>query len=352
MPVIVACGGCEAKLKVPENSAAKALRCPKCKGLVPLAKAASEAVAVGKPPAPAKAPPPPPKEEEFEVNEAVDEPEDEFEVNEAADEEDSDSEGTDEDDGEDEADEDEYDEESAIVQLGFAKVKDVYKEGNVPKDARDAIEKTFVKNERALWTGRPNVALCHRKAWLGWLVGIIALLVAFVLGGGLLALLPKMEDMAGTLIVIGFAAVGFLMFCTVGTLAIVFRKSLGGNVNACYIVTNKRVYIHDISSRATRAFTAEQVKDLRCIPSDSLAEAGDLVFAYEMHGQEGVLLDEHERNKHGGEAIGFLNIEDVQLVRRLMFELMIEPELDRAKKKRRNAKKNKKEKGPKKRFFR
>ena len=144
MPAIVACAACQTKLKVPENSAAKALRCPKCKAVVPLAP-----------------PQPPPKEEEFEVNEEANEQEEEFEVNEAA--------------GE-EADDDEpqsaFDKNSPLAKLGFVNVKNPYKKASVPDDAKKAIEKLFIKNEKTLWAGRPSRQIIESKAWIGFVVGL------------------------------------------------------------------------------------------------------------------------------------------------------------------------------------
>src|SRR5437879_2738396 len=107
MPAIVVCAACQTKLKVPENSPAKALKCPKCKGIVPLA------------PAKKVAPPKPKDEDEFEVNEAVDEKEEEFEVNAAADE-DEELEVNEAADEEEESEDDEEtsdEESSALVEL-------------------------------------------------------------------------------------------------------------------------------------------------------------------------------------------------------------------------------------------
>jgi hypothetical protein len=144
MPAIVVCAACQTKLKVPENSTAKALKCPKCKGIVPLtpakpdAKANPDAAPKTETPPPDPKPAPPSEEEELEVNEAADEQEEELEVNEAADEE------------EEEGDEEE-DEDSPLVELGFTKGKDPFKVGQIPEPARKAIQKEFVKNEKALW---------------------------------------------------------------------------------------------------------------------------------------------------------------------------------------------------------
>lgn len=134
MSAIVVCAACQTKLKVPENTTAKALRCPKCKGAVPLA-------APKKPSSPPEAakpkpkPPSPPPEEEFEVNEAADHDEDD----------------------ESEADEEtEAAKDSALAKLGFLDVEDVFEEGGVPDDAREAIEKSFIKKEKASGQGAPT----------------------------------------------------------------------------------------------------------------------------------------------------------------------------------------------------
>src|SRR4051794_1021708 len=119
MPAIVVCAACQTKMKVPEATTAKALRCPKCKGAVPLT--LSNGMVKKDPPKPAA--PPPPKPDEFEVNEAVDEEEKEFEVNEAADDELEVNEAVDEEESEDD--------DSFLAQLGFAKVDDPYKKGGL-----------------------------------------------------------------------------------------------------------------------------------------------------------------------------------------------------------------------------
>jgi len=300
MPTIVACTTCETKLKVPENSTAKALRCPKCKGVVPIA-------------APPKPPPPVVEEEEFEVNEAVEEQDEEFEVNEAVDDESE-------------------DEDSPLAELGFARVKDVYEKGNVPKEARDAIEKTFVKKEAALWAGRPNKKLCESSAWIGLVAGPIAILV----GLGIFTLMLFMPVQGNLGLKLGLIAVGaifFLAFGGVGVLAIVFRKRIGGDANDCYVVTNQRAYIFVAHGKSVRAFSPKQLENMVCHTSSKLDGAGDLVFGYDLHGQ-GLLLDQSRASEKGTTAVGFLNIEDVQLVRQMMYDVLIDPQLDKAKKKR------------------
>lgn len=167
MPAIVVCAACRTKLKVPENSTAKALRCPKCKGAVPLAPPQKDAP----PPAKPKPPPVPPVEDELEVNEAVDDKDDELEVNEAVD----DDEGEGEDNDEDE--EKVTAKDSALAKLGFLDVEDVFEEGDIPEEARKAIQKAFIKKEKALWAGRPDSKIIEASAWIGWVVGSIAILV-------------------------------------------------------------------------------------------------------------------------------------------------------------------------------
>jgi hypothetical protein len=313
MPSIVECSSCGTKLKVPANSAAKALRCPKCKSIVPI---------VMENPKPA----PPPVEEEFEVNEAVDD-EPEYEVNEAVD----DQAALDTDEHETGLDEKPLEEDSALAQLGFTGVVNVFKKGRIPDEAREAIEKTFVKNEKALWAGRPSREMCESKAWIGLVVGPVCILVGAAIGIGML-FIPA----GSTVAKLGFVGVGalfFLVFGIVGILAIVFRKRIGGNPEDCFVVTNQRAYIFDGAGKGVRAFTAHQIDDMTCIASRNFDGGGDLIFGYEIHGQEGTLFGEAEKRRHGGQAIGFHNIMQVQLVRQMLFDELIDPQLEKAKKK-------------------
>lgn len=331
MPAIIVCADCQTKLKVPDNSTAKALRCPKCKGVVPVktekaapAPAKPAAVKAAAKPVPAKAPAK--DEEEFEVNEAAEE-EEEFEVNEAAD------------DGEDNEKEDpkqEIDDDSPLAELGFAKVKDVFKKGNIPDAARKAIEKTFVKNEKALWAGRPSKALCESKAWIGLIVGPIAIL--FGLSVCIVTAVIPIDNITYRLIAIGFGVLFALMFGVVGVLAILFRKRIGGNIENCYVLTNKRVYIHD--GTKVHAFTAHQIDEMHTEASTSFEGAGDLIFGYYFMGQEGVLVNKLTSDLHGHKTagspptpMGFLNIEDLQVVRAAVEQYLIEPAGKKAKKK-------------------
>lgn len=368
MPAIVVCAACQTKLKVPENSTAKALKCPKCKGIVPITPAKVEVKANPGAAPKAEAPPVEPKpaappeanrpadkseeelevneavdeqEEELEVNEAVDEQEEELEVNEAADEE-ADEEEEDEDDQEDEDDED-----SPLVELGFTKGKDPFKVGEIPELARKAIQKAFVKHEKALWAGRPSKEVIESKAWLGFVVGgvcaAVALLVCLITGG--IAVFVDMTAVRIAAPLIGglFA----LLFGGVGVLAVVFRKNVGGNVAACYVVSNKRAYIFDGHS-AVRAFAPVQLTKVHCKPSDKFEDAGDLIFAYDFMGDQGVQVDREQvesmKNTATGTGtsastpVGFLNIGKVQLVRRVLHEKLIDPALKKAKQKKREKK--------------
>ena len=244
MPAIIACAACQTKLKVPENLTAKALRCPKCKGIVPLAPAKAEL-----PSEPKQQPAQDKPEEEFEVNEAVDEKEEEFEVNEAADDEGENNEG-------DEEEKSNTDEDPPLAELGFAQGKDPFKIANLPEPARQAIRKAFLKNEKALWAGRPLKELIESKAWLGFVVGGITLVVALFicLITGLVGLTSNDAAVKIVVPIIGFVVA--VIFCGVGLLAVIFRKRMGGNVAACYVVSNKRAYIYDGSSAVPRFHAA------------------------------------------------------------------------------------------------
>jgi hypothetical protein len=338
MPAIITCAACQTKLKVPENSAAKALRCPKCKGTVPIPAAT---------PRPA---PTPPEEEEFEVNEAVDEKEEEFEVNEAANEEeelevneaaDEEEESADEEGGDD-------DHSELLTTLGFAKGKDPFKVAQVPDDARKAIEKSFVKKEHALWIGRPESKIIESKAWLGFVVGGFAMVVgvSVCLGTTAGAIFGATETMM-RVVLGGIGALFLVFFGGIGLLAIIFRKRIGGNVSAIYVLTNKRAYVYD-GIHQVRAFTPHQLEEMKCVESAKFPGAGDLVFAYDFMGDAGVQVSKESAQKYGtgqgqSNPVGFLAIADVQAVRDAINGLLVEPNLDKAEAKAKAKKKKAKE---------
>jgi hypothetical protein len=344
MPALVVCSTCQTKLKIPENSSAKALRCPKCKGIVPIARPDSQAAPVRKTEQSLKpmVPPPPAEEEELEVNEPADE--EELEVNEPADEEELEvNEPADEDEelevneAEDEDDEQEAatDEDSPLGQLGFANVKNPYKKAGIPDEARKAFERSFLKKEKTLWAGKPNAQLIESKAWIGLVVGPIAILVGLTvcLSTSSLAIWV-IEEMPARIVAPAVGAVFGLIFSLVGILAIVFRKRIGGDAKACYIVTNKRAYIYDGNTKNVRAFTPAQIFNMKCLQSAKFEDAGDLVFKYDLQGQTGVEVGEELKDRYGGGvAVGFLNIDQVHLVRRMIQEVLIEPALAKAKEK-------------------
>jgi hypothetical protein len=338
MPAIVVCATCQTKLKVPENTAAKALKCPKCKGVVPIA--------------PPKKEPPKKAEDEFEVNEAVDEKDEEFEVNESAEDEEEHevNEAADEED-EEADDEEEADESSALVELGFGKGADPYKKAKIADDAKKAIEKSFAKKEAALWAGKPVAAIIESKAWIGFVVGGIAILVGLsvCLGTGVGAAVAA-KDMGTGLLLVAIGVIFGGGFGGVGLLAIIFRKNIGGNVRACYVLTNKRAYVYDGSNRV-RAFTPEQLTEMKTEESSKFPGAGDLIFAYDFMGDAGVQVNKEDAQRYGkggggqhSTAVGFLAIENLDLVKRMVNEVLVEPHLDKIDAKRKAKKKKAKKK--------
>jgi hypothetical protein len=359
MPAIVVCAACQTKLKVPEKDPPKALRCPKCKGIVPVAAAAAKKPRSAAAPKPAadeeqEVNEPADDEKEHEVNEAADEEhevnepaddEEEHEVNEAANDEESDE--------EEESDE-AADEDSALAELGFAKVKDVFKQGELPDEARKAIEKSFVKNEKPVWAGRPSVKIIESKAWIGLVAGPIVILLGLgvCLGSGLSLLIP-VDTVVMKIIFLLIGGLVGTVFTLAGVLAIIFRKRIGGNVAACYVVTNKRAYIYD-GGHAVRAFTPKQLESMKVQGSANFPGAGDLIFGYDFMGDQGVLADKEDVDRFantpgagGGQSstpVGFLNIEDVQIVKRMINEVLVEPAIDSADAKAKAKKKKQKEK--------
>src|SRR5438105_3392974 len=66
MPILVKCGGCQAKMNAPDAAAGRKVKCPKCGGIVAVPGAAPSKVAAAPAPKPQKKAPPPDEDEEDE----------------------------------------------------------------------------------------------------------------------------------------------------------------------------------------------------------------------------------------------------------------------------------------------
>ncbi len=343
MSVVVGCPTCQTKLKVPDGTTAKAFRYPKCKGVVPLAAPASSAaaaaaapapkpVAAPKPATPKAAPkPPPPDEEEFVVDDAVDEEEEEFVVDEAADDEKPRKEPV-------------FDEDSALAQLGFLNIDDPFAQAEVGKKHRKLIEGKFVKKEKVYWVGRPSQRVVESKAGVNTIVGVVCIVVG--LGVAALSLVipgfPPDAPLPSWLpkaILIPFG----LVFVGVGVFLILRRKSMGGSLDLAYVVTSKHAYICDLKSEDVRIITPAKIDDLE-VKESKIEDAGDLVLFHELDAY-GAGAGGGVSFGTGGDAyqqaqipVGFMNIEQVQLVKTMVREVLVDLLEDKAKAKKQKVK--------------
>ena len=310
--------------------------CPKCKGIVPVALAQANPDAAPKTAEPKPTPLPEPKqEEELEVNEAVDEQEEELEVNEAADEDEEVTEAADE-----EA-EDEDDENSTLVELGFTKGKDPFKLGELPEPARKAVQKAFVKYEKVLWAGRPSKELIESKAWLGFVAGGICLAVALaicLITGGIAAFV---DSSVARIVGSAYRPRLWLGLCRHGRSRRSSSARRWGATSPPVTSSASTVSVSlMVALNIIRTFTPPALAPkMKCVESDKFEGAGDLIFAYDFMGDQGVQVDQEQieamKSKGVGSStpVGFMNINQVQLVRAMMHDLLIDPGLKEAKKK-------------------
>jgi hypothetical protein len=358
MPAVVGCPTCQTKLKVPDGTTAKALRCPKCKGIVPLAATASPAAppaakpatpkpaapvsAAPKPAVPKAAPKPPPQDdEEFVVNDAVDEEEEEFVVDEAVD-------AT-------PRKEPVFDEDSALAQLGFLNIDDPFAQAEVGKKHRKLIESKFVGKEKVYWVGRPSQRVIESQAGLNVIIGIVCIVVGLGIAS-LSFLIPSfppdvpVPSWLPKAILIPFGGI----FAALGLYMILRRKTAGGSVEVAYVVTNKHAYICDLAKDDVRIIAPAKIGDLE-VKESKIEDAGHLVLFYELDAY-GTGTGGGVTFGTGGDAyqqaqipVGFMNIEQVQLVKTMVREVLVDALEDKAKAKKKKKEQEKKEKREEKR---
>lgn len=317
MPPSVACPSCKISLKLPVGFSGKAVKCPRCSTVVPVSAAAPARTAPAKPEAvkpAAKAAPaaqapvkkvaakkPAPDEEEVIVDEAVDEDEEVI----------------------DEADDEEPAERASFGLELVEPGTDPFEDMNLPEKMLKGLRKEISKKEKVIWVGRPSVEIQLHRAWIAVPVGLL-----FACIGIGLIVTPFMMEKSETVLNIVLPIMG-VIFAGVGGLAasarIFIRK--WSHARAVYILTDKRVVLHE-GGRIRSYEPKHLARKMERKPSSRFKGAGDLIFAVEkMETRQGGSFDP-SRGEMAGMPIGFLSIEKVREVEKLIRATLIDKLLE------------------------
>jgi hypothetical protein len=353
MPRVLACPACKSKLRVPDNAGGLKTKCPKCARVlrVPANRPAApkpaaepraaiapaapplEEVVLGEdqldvveeipatPPVAARQAAPPPKKEVL--------GEDDVDVVEEEVLGDNDLDVVEEDN----AATDDVEEVGAEPNpLAVAPGADPYAGLDVPESMQQDIRRELTKNEKIVWVGRPSMILLLSNGTIFRIVGVVALLmgISFLYG---LAVSSSMQ----TQIACGVFGVAFSIFGVVFILARTLVQR-GASVRNVYVVTNRRALILEGKSRF-QSYTIAHLKDLKREDTTRLKGAGDLIFRVERRDRAnnasalpgiGPRQTRHIVNSSMEIKHGFLQLENVKAVEKLIRETLIDRALDKA----------------------
>jgi hypothetical protein len=203
-----------------------------------------------------------------------------------------------------------------------ARVSDPFAGSDVPGDMRRDVQAELTKGEKVVWVGRPSMTLMLAQAKAARIAGV-AVLVA---GVGLLAGMAFVTD--GTLrLALAVFGVAGLAFGGLMTLAPKFIQR-GQSKRAVYLLTNRRALVMEnkaFGAGRVRAYTMVQLKSMQRQDSGKLKGAGDLIFEQE------VLNTGTGRGRGGPQKRnhGFLMVENVKTVEKLIRETLVDRGIDK-----------------------
>ena len=205
-----------------------------------------------------------------------------------------------------------------------AKKSDPFKGQGVPGKMRQQVRNELTKGEKIIWLGRSSVRMALAQAWIGVAVGAVFLLAGVgLMLGGLYMLLNKE--------LIPFLAMGFFgfVFAAVGGLACCSRYLVRRFQahRAVYVLTNRRALVVGQGGRDVRSYNTFQLAQMDRKDSAMFEGAGDLIFETEYQTQ-------FRGGSGGGTSTvkiphGFLMIENVRQVERLIRETLVDGRIDR-----------------------
>jgi hypothetical protein len=290
MPILVGCPACLTKLNLADALAGKAIKCPKCASILRVPGAAGSSASARRPIQTA------PGEETVEELEEV--------------------------------------EEGPAPPRRAKEIGGDLSIDDVPRRFQERISRELSRRERLLWVGQPNGWLVMIRTLPGFLiclfmVGLFGVGVGFVILQlfGLFGLrVGKVDDPLQILEVVACFGLEFIWIC--GTIWILFNAFRASR--ACYALTSRRAVVWSVRWNGrlkVRDYSPDRLARTRRVDSWFVQGAGDLIFRTKT-------VVTVTQGKYGGASTsithyGFLAIDDVSAVERLLHESLIDPHLDR-----------------------
>jgi hypothetical protein len=224
------------------------------------------------------------------------------------------------------------DDEVEVVDLDdFAAVDaggDPFEETDVPSDIQQDIRAELTKGEKIVWVGRPSMALMMANANIARVIGAVLLVIGVGLLGGF-----ALAAAGPTAIGMGVFGGVMLVFGSVFVFLPTLTK-MNAASRSVYVVTNRRALVRE-HKRQVRSYTIAQLKNMQRKDSSRLKGAGDLVFETERVDRSGPNPLPMTAPTRGPRATtlkvdrGFLMLENVKKVEKLIRETLIDPGLDK-----------------------
>jgi hypothetical protein len=205
---------------------------------------------------------------------------------------------------------------------------------DVPEAMRQDVRAELTRGEEVVWVGRPSMTILLAQATTLRVVGVVLLAA----GVGMLA---GIAFAPGGAVTIGLSVFGgvFLLFGVLFVLARTFIKR-GESQRSVYVLTSRRALVLEgkvFGAGRVRAYTIAQLKGMQRVDSWRFKGAGDLVFEKEdvSRGNDLPSLPGTLRSR-GPRATGpqyrnhgFLMLENVKAVEKLVRETLIDRGLDK-----------------------
>jgi hypothetical protein len=200
---------------------------------------------------------------------------------------------------------------------------------------RQDVRAELTRGEKVVWVGRPSVTILLAQATTLRVVGVVLLAAGTSMLAGI-AFAP------GGAVTVGLSVFGgaFTLFGVLFVFARTFVKG-GESRRSVYVLTNRRALVLEgkvFGAGQVRAYTIAQLKDMQRVDSWRFKGAGDLVFEKEdvSHGNglpylPGTLPSRGPRSTGPQyRNHGFLMLENVKAVEKLVRETLVDRGLDKA----------------------
>jgi hypothetical protein len=208
---------------------------------------------------------------------------------------------------------------------------------DIPDSMLEDVRAELTKSEKIVWVGRPSMTLMKGNANVAVGVGAVLALVG-------LGLLVGIAFASVTTQLIAFAVIGPVL-TALGVLLLFTRMwvSRGAKWRSVYLLTNRRTLIFNgktLGKVQMKSYTVARVKDMQREDSNRLKGSGDIIFEAERVGKvigpTTLAGNDPRRGSHSTRSgvheitRGFLMIENVKAVEKLIRETLVDRGVDKS----------------------